>query len=52
MSKRKNLLTPEEQQARVDADMERRRRAGLLEPGEEDAAVDRMIRKSIKDHGA
>lgn len=52
MSKRKNLLSPEAREERIDADLERRRRAGLLEPGEEDVAVDRMIRKSIKDHGA
>ena len=52
MSKRKDLVTPEARQERIDDDLERRRRAGPLEPGEEDAAVDRMIRKSIKDHGA
>jgi len=52
MSKRKDLMTPEARQERIDEDLERRRRAGLLEPGEEDVAVDRMIQKSIKDHGA
>ena len=52
MSKRKDLLTPEARQERIEEDLERRRRVGLLEPGEEDAAVDRMVRKSIKDHGA
>jgi hypothetical protein len=52
MSKQKKLLTPEARQERIDEDLERRRRVGLLEPGEEDEAVDRMIRKNIKDHGA
>lgn len=52
MSKRKKVRTPKAPQALIDEDFERRRKAGLLGPGEADAAVDRMIQKSIKEHGA
>ena len=52
MPKRKNPLTPEEQRKRFEEEAEKRRRAGQLDPDAADAALDAMVRKSIKDHGA
>jgi hypothetical protein len=51
MPKKKNRLTPEEQRQRFEEEVEGRRKAGELDPGEADAIVDRLVRKSIKDHG-
>lgn len=44
--------TREEQRNRVEAEVQRRIDARSLNPGEADDALDRMVRKSIKDQGA
>jgi hypothetical protein len=51
MPKQKNRLTPEEQKKRFEEEVEKRRRAGHLDPDAADAALDRMVRESIRDHG-
>lgn len=52
MPPRKRKLTPEEQEKLFEEEVARRQKAGLLDPKEADAMLDRMVRKSIKDHGA
>ena len=52
MPRQKNKLTPEEQRKRFEEEVEKRRKAGLLDPDAADKALDAMVRKSIKDHGA
>lgn len=52
MPKQKNPLTPAEQRRRFEAEVQRLKDAGELDPDEAEAALDAMVRKSIKDHGA
>ena len=51
MPKRKNL-TAEEQHERFRAEEKRRVDAGMLSSDDEDAAIDAMIKKNIRDYGA
>ena len=52
MPKPKIILTRDEKRKRIDAEVQRRVAARTLEAGEGDDPLDRMVRKSIKDHGA
>jgi hypothetical protein len=52
MPKKLNLVTAAEQRRRFEAEVERLRKAGELDPDEAEAALDAMVRKSINDHGA
>ena len=52
MQGRKIPLTQEQRGALFENELERRRKAGLLNMEEEEDAIDRMVRKSIRDHGA
>lgn len=52
MPKAKNPLTPAEQRRRFEEEVERLRNAGELDPDEAEAALDAMVRKSLKDYGA
>jgi hypothetical protein len=52
MPKKQSSLTPEEQRKRFEAEVQRLKEAGELAPDEAEAALDAMVRKSIKDHGA
>jgi hypothetical protein len=51
MPKRKKL-TPAEQAEKFRLKAEKRLKGGLLSPDDADAAIDAMIRKNLKDHGA
>jgi len=51
MPKRKTL-TAEEQAERFRAEEEKRVKAGMLSKDDQDAAIDEMIRKNIRDRGA
>jgi hypothetical protein len=52
MPKKQNPLTPEEQRKRFEAEVRKRKKAGLLDPDAADAMLDQMVRKSVRDHGA
>ncbi|MGZ2412108.1 hypothetical protein ACUXST_001529 [Sphingomonas sp. F9_3S_D5_B_2] len=45
-------MTPEEQSEAFKQEAQRRIDAGELNPTDADAAMDALVRKSIKDHGA
>jgi hypothetical protein len=51
MPKKMNVLTPEEQRKRFEAEVQRLKDAGELDPDAAEAALDAMVRKSIKDQG-
>jgi len=50
--KRKSDLTEEERETLRQQVAERRQKARRLDPDEADAMIDRMVKKSIPDHGA
>ncbi len=52
MPRTKPRMTPKEQKEAFQREAQRRIDAGLLSPGEADDAIDDLVRKSIKDHGA
>jgi hypothetical protein len=52
MPKAKNPITEEERSKRFEEEVRRRTADGDFDPDAADAAVDAMVRKSIKDHGA
>ena len=51
MPKQRNP-TPQERELLREEQVERRLRAGLLDPDRADAAIDALIRKNIREHGA
>jgi hypothetical protein len=52
MPRMKPRLTAKEQREAFEREAQRRQDAGLPSLGDSDAAMDEMVRKSIKDHGA
>lgn len=52
MPKAKHRLTRDEQRKRFEEEVKKRKEAGDFDPDEADDALDRMVRRSIKDHGA
>ena len=52
MPKAKNHITEEERSKRFEEEVRRRKEAGDFDQDAADAAIDAMVRKSIKDHGA
>ena len=52
MPKKLNPLTHDEQQRLFEEELRKRIAAGELSPTEADDALDAMVRKSIKHHGA
>jgi hypothetical protein len=52
MPKAKNTLTPEEQRKRFEEEVRKLKDGGVFDPDAADKALDAMVRKSIKDHGA
>jgi hypothetical protein len=50
--KRKHQITPAEPRRRFEAEVEKLRKADELDPDEAEAALDEMVRKSVRDHGA
>jgi hypothetical protein len=49
MPKKKHPETPEEQAKRFEAEVERLIAAGELSPTEADAALDKLVRRSVKE---
>lgn len=52
MAKSKPRMTAKQQQEAFDREAKKRLDAGLPSAAESDDALDAMIRKSIRDHGA
>ena len=52
MPRAKPRMTPKEQSEAFKREAQRRMDAGQLNPTAADAALDALIRKSIKEHGA
>ena len=52
MPRAKPRMTPKEQGEAFKREAQRRIDAGELSPTDADEALDRLIRKSIKEHGA
>jgi hypothetical protein len=52
MPKQKNPLSPTERRRRFEAEVQKLKEAGELDPDEAEAALDAMVRKSVRDHGA
>ena len=52
MPKAKNPITEEERSKRFEAEIKKREAAGDFDRDAAEDAIDRMVRKNIKDHGA
>jgi len=52
MPKAKNPITEEERSKRFEEEIRKRKEAGDFDHDAAENALDRMVRKSIKDHGA
>lgn len=52
LTRRINIMTSEERRQLREGALERRLRAGLLDPETADAAMDELVRRSIRIHGA
>jgi hypothetical protein len=52
MPKAKNPITEEERSKRFEEEVRRRKEAGDFDQDAAEDALDAMVRKSIKDHGA
>ena len=52
MPKAKPRMTAQEQKEAFEREAQRRIDAGLLSAKDSDAAIDDLVRKSIRDHGA
>jgi hypothetical protein len=50
MPKAKHTLTPEEQRKRFEEEVRRRKKAGDFDPDAADDALDKLVRKSTRDH--